>query len=221
MCDQHQTLARTLDETKNELAAVRDRALRAEEAKRQAEEKSAAAADLGRALARLLPAGAGSVEAVDLARLTDAVVERVKLLEGLEGGILTQKGIRSLSSRWKSFRSFSGAGDGDGAATARGDPREHLGTAVKTLAEAGFLEIRSLTRCAGSTRWASASCVTHDPPPVARPSRSAIDPKRGVRAATRAKIAGDLSTYRATESEIEAVYQAVLHAIATEGEAAA
>ena len=43
-----------------------------------------------------------------------------------------------------------------------------------------------------------------------------IDGKRGVRAATRQKIAADLALYQATEQEIEAVHQAVLYEIATE-----
>jgi hypothetical protein len=218
MCEQHQQLERQVAALRTDLKAQSDRALRAEERARVAEETSGAAADFGRALARLLPAGAGSVEAVDLVRLSDAVVERVlaripaggagpitvtppeklrkdfqreeserildevrgfdalgkrvlKLLEGLEGGILTQKGIAERLGR--------ATGGGSWVS---------LGTAVRALTDAGFLE---------------------------------IDPKRGVRAATRTKISADLSTYRATEGEVEAVYQAVLHAIATEGEAAA
>lgn len=43
-----------------------------------------------------------------------------------------------------------------------------------------------------------------------------IDGKRGVTAATRAKIAADLSSYQPTDDEVEAVYQQVLFVIATD-----
>jgi hypothetical protein len=40
--------------------------------------------------------------------------------------------------------------------------------------------------------------------------------RQGVKKALRAKIAGDLAFYQATDAEIEATYQAVLYELATE-----
>lgn len=43
-----------------------------------------------------------------------------------------------------------------------------------------------------------------------------VDAKRGVRTALRTTLAARLAVYQPTEADVEAVYQAVLHAVATE-----
>lgn len=174
---------------------------------------------LRRGLAFLMPSGAGG-DPVDLARLSDAVVERVlaRIPPGGAGGPITvtpPEKLRADFQREEVTRIL----DAVAALPA-------LAKTVLRLLEA--IEGATITqtvvaqRLGRSTSGGSLQTLAETVKALVAAGFVEVNPnKKGIRAATRAKIAADLSTYQATDADVEAVYQNVLHALATNGAEAA
>lgn len=221
MCEKHAQLEQELIAIRqdniaisNDLAAQRKRATRAEERAREAEETAGAAGDLGRALARLMPAGAGgSAAVVDVEKIANIVLARLPAGGAGPVTVTPPEKLRKDFQQEESDRIVAAVRDLDPLAkrvlkllqttdgyvgqptinlrlgrTTSGGSMTTMGGTIKTLGQLGFVDVKD---------------------------------RQGAKNTLRDKIAADLGFYQATEQEVEAVYQSVLYVLATEGEAAA
>jgi len=221
MCEKHQQLEREVADLQAQLARKEAVLVEADASTKRIEaslarltEQVRAAQRLRDAIVGILPANSGGVEVgiVGDGPALEALVERVLARIPSNGHgpiqVTPPEKLRADFQREEAERILASVRTLDA-----------LGKRVLKLMEAlqgTYLPQKQIAerlgRSTGGGSWITLGTAVRG---LADTGLLTIDPKRGVVASVRSKIAGDLATYSATENDIEATYQAVLHEIAT------
>lgn len=214
VCERHEAAEREMERVRKsaeqELAKALKRGDIYLEESKTLRDRAAVADELGRALARVLPPGAGGGAAVDEEAIVARVLARIptnghgpitvtppeKLRKDFqrdesERMVALARGLKPLQKRVLKLLETTG-GEYVGQPTlnqrlgrsASGGSMSDMGSAVQEMATSGLVDVKA---------------------------------RAGVAKRLRQKIAEDLAFYNAADAEVEAVYQNVLHELATEG----
>jgi hypothetical protein len=189
---------------------TRDRAIREAQAEiTRLRDRTSAADELGRALARLLPARAGAAGAVDEDALINKVLARIPTSGSGPIQVTPPAKLRADFQREETERIL--AATKDLKPLARKVQKLLESVEGKHLSQKEIAE--RLGRSTGGGSWIELGAQIKE---LIALGFAAIEERRGVRTTLRSTIAADLATYQASDADVEAVYQTLLYAIATE-----
>jgi hypothetical protein len=203
MCTEHQKLAVEVENLRKGLADAQRSNMRLAGELAEAE----AGTKLVRAMRAVLGGGTGGA-AID----EDAIVQRVLARVPVGAGAITVTPPAKLRADFQQAEVARLLGD-IGALKPLAKTVLKLLEAVEGASLFQKAIAERLGRSTGGGSWIDLTTQVKE---LAGSGFVEIDQKRGVRTVLRTKIAVDLTTYQATDADVEATYQAVLHAIATE-----
>jgi hypothetical protein len=174
-------------------------------------EAAAGARQLGAAIARLLPSIGGAPATVDVETVVEKVLARIPSSGGGPIQVTPPAKLRRDFQEQETRRILDLAGELS--------PLQKRILKLLETTDGGFVGQPALaqrlgraTAGGGFVDFGKANKALHDVGLVE------VKERQGVRKRLREKIAEDLAFYQPIDADVEAVYQNVLHAIATEGE---
>src|SRR5574341_245811 len=210
MCEKHKALELALEASRRNHAQDLEKLRTVQLAADQARQRAAAADELGQALFRLLPTVPGAAAGVDVEAIVAKVLARVPMNGGGPIQVTPGEQLRLHSFPAQSAPVLAAAKELRPLAKRVLKLVETVDSGVtgqKVIAE-------RLGRSTGGQSWMDVGKAIKD---LAALGFVEVAERQGARKALREKIAGDLAFYQASESDVEAVYQNVLHEIAIEG----
>lgn len=218
MCEQHVRAEKDLATCREEIATLKGELRTKTTSLEQADLRAARAAragdaveQLGAALARILPPGAGAPAAVDEDALVQRVLARIPAGGSRVLQVIPLEKLRADFQQMEVDRLLE-------AIRGLNPVQKRVLTLLETTDGAFVSQPNLATRLGRSTAGGSMADFGRMNKELAAMSLIEMVERQGARKRLRAKIAEDLAFYKATETDIDATYQTVMYTLATGAE---